>query len=82
MNILLCGSDSQSEYLPQVRDFLLSLRTMHINVCVEHSFADYLSMQSIPLDGFRIVDSMPEDTELVVSMGATVQFCVPPYWSG
>lgn len=69
MNILLCGSDCQGEYLSRIRDFLSHLLSMRIKVYVESVFASYLGSHGVPLDNFEVVDALPDDVGMVVSMG-------------
>lgn len=67
--ILIFGSDTQGEYLSEVVKFFDTLRHMQLDICVERRFADYLRAEHIDLDEMRIIDTLPENTDLIISMG-------------
>lgn len=68
-NILVCGSDSQGEFLPEVRWLFAILRRYGFITGVERGFSDWLVTREVDIHGFYVADGMPGDTDLVISLG-------------
>lgn len=80
--IAIYGADRQEEHLAQLGRFFESLAGSGLEICVHTQFADYLLSVGIVAGGFRRVDSLPDDTRLVVSLGGDGTFLRASSWAG
>ena len=69
-------------YFDELRGFLSWLRSRDIDIFVEKNFARYLEENDCGLDSSEIVENVPEDVDIVASIGGDGTFLHASDWVG
>lgn len=83
-NVSLYGSRSQEGHVSAIRDFVSGLLDAGIEVSIEKKLAGVLTDDGfrLPVHGIRTVSSVPESTQLAVSIGGDGTFLRTARWLG
>lgn len=79
--IAVCGNRRQDESLPHVNTLLQEILRLGYICVIADGFASYLENHDISLLGIERVDLLPEDTDLVVSIGGDGTFLHAAAWA-
>lgn len=82
MKIAIYGSRRQENYLRELAELFSMLSGMDIPVAVHSKLAWYLEEQGVSLRSAAVTDSIPPDTDLVMSIGGDGTFLRTARWVG
>lgn len=80
--IAIFGNRRQEPYLKGLSRLFTHLSGLGFNVSVHSRLAGYLSDNGIDLYGAEVIDEIPEDTSLVISIGGDGTFLRAARWVG
>lgn len=80
--VAIYGRRRQEPYLKELAALFSLLSGLGFNVTVHSKFAGYLNDNNIDLCGAEIIDELPEDTGLVISIGGDGTFLRAARWVG
>lgn len=79
--IAFYGNRRQEEYLSELRCFFTNLRDSGFRICFYREFANYLKLHEILVYDSEIVDELPRDTRVLVSVGGDGTFLHASTWA-
>lgn len=82
MKIAVFGNRYQATHLEELRGFLAWLLSHDYDVCIESGFARYLKANGCDCGEAENVDSLPDNTEIVASIGGDGTFLHAAEWIG
>lgn len=80
--VAINGNESQDSRMSDIGAFLASLRGVGLQVCVAADFAEYMRDGGLDLTGMDSVETVPDDTNVVVSVGGDGTFLRTAAWVG
>lgn len=79
--VALFGNCSQEAYVERIVKFADQLKQSGLTVCVQHRFHDYLASRSgSVVPRVRVVDDLPAEAEVVISIGGDGTFLRAARW--
>lgn len=82
MKIGIFGNRYQESHLDELGVFISLLRERGDRLYVDRNFAEYLCSNSIKIEPSETADTLPADTEIVVSIGGDGTFLKTAAWVG